>query len=136
MKFLPLRGTLMLTYTYPEYGRDCPSAHSTFRRLPMSCSSRSATFCSKKVWLIVDTDEPVSSNALVEMPSICTLASLTFPTKSPVLRPSSKVCLKFWGLVPWPCECPSAQVRSKNPVAEDGQCAFCNLSSRHPFLHI
>ena len=50
------------------------------------------------------------------MPSICTLASLTFPTKSSVLRPSSKVCLKFWGLVPWLCECPSAQVRSKNPV--------------------
>ena len=60
------------------------------------------------------------------MPSICTLASLTFPTKSSVLRPSSKVCLKFWGPVPWPCECPSAQVCSKNPVAEDGQCTFCN----------
>ena len=131
MKFLPLRGTLMSTFTYLEYGRDCQSAHSTFRRLPMSCSSRWAKFCSKKIWLIVDTDEPVSSNALVEMPSICMLASLTFPTKSSVLRPSSKVCLKFW-----PCEYPSAQVRSKNPVAEDGQCAFCNLSPRHPFLHI
>ena len=62
-------GRRIIASMYPSYGRDWPSALSIWRSWFSGMTGRCSKYCWWKLWLMVETVEPVSKSPLLSIPS-------------------------------------------------------------------